>query len=144
MDDAAAGLEFQAFIAQNSFAFSNGIPQGFHTDAGACQVRGRGTDFALHAELRLLPLEAGQFEPGLRLPDLGAAPGALIGASSFFELAAATAIALFGPGSGAALATVVGVLIEVPVMLSVCAVCMRTRDWLKEAEGLEPVGTARP
>ena len=58
-----------------------------------------------------------------------AAPGALIGASNFFELAVATAIALFGPGSGAALATVVGVLIEVPVMLSVCAVCNRTRGW---------------
>jgi ACR3 family arsenite transporter len=58
-----------------------------------------------------------------------AAPGALIGASNFFELAVATAIALFGPGSGAALATVVGVLIEVPVMLSVCSVCNRTRHW---------------
>ena len=58
-----------------------------------------------------------------------AAPGALIGASNFFELAVATAIALFGPGSGAALATVVGVLIEVPVMLSVCLVCNRTRHW---------------
>lgn len=58
-----------------------------------------------------------------------AAPGALIGASNFFELAVATAIALFGPESGAALATVVGVLIEVPAMLSVCAVCTRTRHW---------------
>lgn len=58
-----------------------------------------------------------------------AAPGALIGASNFFELAVATAIALFGAGSGAALATVVGVLIEVPVMLSVCGVCNRTRHW---------------
>jgi arsenite transporter len=58
-----------------------------------------------------------------------AAPGALIGASNFFELAVATAIALFGPSSGAALATVVGVLVEVPVMLSVCAVCNRTRHW---------------
>ena len=60
-----------------------------------------------------------------------AAPGALIGASNFFELAVATAIALFGPSSGAALATVVGVLIEVPVMLSVCAVCNRTRHWFR-------------
>jgi ACR3 family arsenite transporter len=58
-----------------------------------------------------------------------AAPGALIGASNFFELAVATAIALFGPESGAALATVVGVLVEVPVMLSVCSVCNRTRGW---------------
>ena len=58
-----------------------------------------------------------------------AAPGALIGASNFFELAVARAIALFGPESGAALATVVGVLIEVPVMLSVCNVCNRTRHW---------------
>jgi len=58
-----------------------------------------------------------------------AAPGALIGASNFFELAVATAIALYGPGSGAALATVVGVLVEVPVMLSVCRMCLATRHW---------------
>jgi ACR3 family arsenite transporter len=58
-----------------------------------------------------------------------AAPGALIGASNFFELAVATAITLFGPESGAALATVVGVLVEVPVMLSVCHVCNQTRHW---------------
>jgi len=63
-----------------------------------------------------------------------AAPGALIGASNFFELAVATAIALYGPGSGAALATVVGVLVEVPVMLSVCRVCVATRGWFP-AEG---------
>ena len=50
-------------------------------------------------------------------PYVIAAPGALIGASNFFELAVATAIALYGPESGAALATVVGVLVEVPVML---------------------------
>jgi ACR3 family arsenite transporter len=65
-----------------------------------------------------------------------AAPGALIGASNFFELAVATAIALFGPESGAALATVVGVLIEVPVMLSVCSVCRRTKHWFPA-----PIGT---
>jgi len=64
-----------------------------------------------------------------------AAPGALIGASNFFELAVATAIALFGPESGAALATVVGVLIEVPVMLSVCSVCNRTRHWFPAPAG---------
>ena len=63
-----------------------------------------------------------------------AAPGALIGASNFFELAVATAIALYGAGSGAALATVVGVLVEVPVMLSVCRVCLATRGWFGEAE----------
>jgi ACR3 family arsenite transporter len=63
-----------------------------------------------------------------------AAPGALIGASNFFELAVATAIALFGPESGAALATVVGVLVEVPVMLSVVGVCNRTRHWFPPAE----------
>jgi ACR3 family arsenite transporter len=65
----------------------------------------------------------------LNVPYSVAAPGALIGASNFFELAVATAIALFGPESGAALVTVVGVLVEVPVMLSVCAVCIRTRQW---------------
>jgi ACR3 family arsenite transporter len=65
----------------------------------------------------------------LKVPHDVAAPGALIGASNFFELAVATAISLFGPESGAALATVVGVLVEVPVMLSVCAVCNRTRHW---------------
>ncbi len=64
-----------------------------------------------------------------RIPHSVAAPGALIGASNFFELAVAVAITLFGPGSGAALATVVGVLVEVPVMLSVCAFCNRTRHW---------------
>ncbi len=69
----------------------------------------------------------------VRAPHNVAAPGALIGASNFFELAVATAIALYGPGSGAALATVVGVLVEVPVMLSVCAFCNRTRHWFDEA-----------
>lgn len=58
-----------------------------------------------------------------------AAPAALIGASNFFELAVAAAISLFGIGSGAALATVVGVLVEVPVMLSVVSIVKRTRGW---------------
>ncbi|ADI28870.1 ACR3 family arsenite efflux transporter [Methylotenera versatilis] len=58
-----------------------------------------------------------------------AGPSALIGASNFFELAVATAIALFGFNSGAALATVVGVLIEVPVMLSVVSIVNRSREW---------------
>lgn len=76
----------------------------------------------------------------LRVGHSVAAPGALIGASNFFELAVATAIALFGPDSGAALATVVGVLVEVPVMLSVCGICNRTRDWFPPEES---VGNAR-
>lgn len=58
-----------------------------------------------------------------------AGPSALIGASNFFELAVATAIALFGFNSGAALATVVGVLIEVPVMLSVVSIVNKSRHW---------------
>ena len=58
-----------------------------------------------------------------------AAPGTLIGASNFFELAVAVAITLFGPSSPAALACVVGVLVEVPVMLSVCKVCNASRAW---------------
>ncbi len=70
----------------------------------------------------------------LRVPYAVAAPGALIGASNFFELAVATVIALFGPESGAALATVVGVLVEVPVMLSVCQICNRTRHWFPAQE----------
>ncbi len=72
-----------------------------------------------------------------------AAPGALIGASNFFELAVATAIALYGPGSGAALATVVGVLVEVPVMLSVCSICNRTRHWFGVGHAREDVTCSR-
>ncbi len=62
-----------------------------------------------------------------------AAPGSLIGASNFFELAVAVAITLFGADSPAALATVVGVLVEVPVMLSVCQVCNASRPWYQRA-----------
>jgi len=58
-----------------------------------------------------------------------AAPAALIGASNFFELAVAAAISLLGIGSGAALATVVGVLVEVPVILSVVNIVKRSRGW---------------
>jgi arsenite transporter len=68
-----------------------------------------------------------------KVPYAVAAPGALIGASNFFELAVATAISLFGLTSGATLATVVGVLVEVPVMLSVCTFCNRTRGWFPVA-----------
>ena len=63
-----------------------------------------------------------------------AGPSALIGASNFFELAVATAIALFGFQSGAALATVVGVLIEVPVMLSVVRIVRRSRGWYERGQ----------
>ena len=70
-----------------------------------------------------------------KVPHNVAAPGALIGASNFFELAVAVAITLFGPGSGAALACVVGVLVEVPVMLSVCRVCNATRPWYERRTG---------
>ena len=69
-----------------------------------------------------------------KVPHNIGAPGALIGASNFFELAVAVAITLFGAESGAALATVVGVLVEVPVMLSVCNVCNRTRHWFGEGQ----------
>ncbi|MFN3243601.1 MAG: ACR3 family arsenite efflux transporter [Planctomycetota bacterium] len=64
---------------------------------------------------------------GWRQPHSIAAPGAMIGASNFFELAVAVAISLFGLESGAALATVVGVLVEVPVMLSLVAIANRSR-----------------
>ena len=58
-----------------------------------------------------------------------AAPSAMIGASNHFEVAIATSTALFGLSSGAALATVVGVLIEVPVMLMLVRICLRTSHW---------------
>ena len=67
-----------------------------------------------------------------------ACPSALIGASNFFELAVAAAISLFGFQSGAALATVVGVLIEVPVMLLVVRVVNRSRGWYEGAAGAQP------
>ena len=63
-----------------------------------------------------------------------AGPSALIGASNFFELAVATAIVLFGFQSGAALATVVGVLVEVPVMLSVVRIVRRSRGWYERGQ----------
>jgi len=62
-----------------------------------------------------------------------AAPSALIGASNFFELAVAAAISLFGLQSGAALATVVGVLVEVPVMLSVVSIVNRSKSWYEQS-----------
>jgi ACR3 family arsenite transporter len=65
----------------------------------------------------------------MKLPHEVAAPACMIGTSNFFELAVAVAISLFGLNSGAALATVVGVLVEVPVMLSLVALANRTRHW---------------
>lgn len=70
----------------------------------------------------------------LKLSYTDAAPSALIGASNHFEVAIATATMLFGLSSGAALATVVGVLIEVPVMLLLVKVCLKTKDWIEPAE----------
>ena len=64
-----------------------------------------------------------------RLDYEDAAPSAMIGASNHFEVAIATSTMLFGLSSGAALATVVGVLIEVPVMLMLVKVCLKTRQW---------------
>ncbi|WP_370575887.1 ACR3 family arsenite efflux transporter [Methanomethylovorans sp.] len=69
------------------------------------------------------------FSKVLRLSYEDAAPSAMIGASNHFEVAIATATILFGLSSGAALATVVGVLIEVPVMLMLVKFCLRTKDW---------------
>ncbi len=80
----------------------------------------------------------------LRSPHCVAGPSALIGASNFFELAVATAIALFGFESGAALATVVGVLIEVPVMLLAVGVVNRTRGWYEAREGVPPQARCCP
>ena len=72
----------------------------------------------------------------LRLPHNIAAPACLIGTSNFFELAVAVAISLFGLHSGAALATVVGVLVEVPVMLSLVMIVNRTRHWFPEKQNV--------
>ncbi len=68
-----------------------------------------------------------------KIPYAIAAPAGMIGASNFFELAVAVAVSLFGLTSGAALATVVGVLTEVPVMLSLVAIAKKTRGWFPEA-----------
>ena len=68
----------------------------------------------------------------LKLSYADAAPAAMIGASNHFEVAIATATMLFGLSSGAALATVVGVLIEVPVMLWLVKICLRTQHWFPE------------
>jgi ACR3 family arsenite transporter len=72
-----------------------------------------------------------------------AAPSALIGASNFFELAVAAAISLFGFESGAALATVVGVLVEVPVMLSVVWIVNGSRDWYERGRAVRRAATVQ-
>ncbi len=71
----------------------------------------------------------------MKLEYRDAAPSALIGASNHFEVAIATAVLLFGLGSGAALATVVGVLIEVPVMLLLVRICLRSQGWFRNRSG---------
>jgi arsenite transporter len=71
----------------------------------------------------------------IKLPYADAAPAAMIGASNHFEVAIATATMLFGLSSGAALATVVGVLIEVPVMLMLVKICLRTQRWFRLPQG---------
>ncbi|MHC4289664.1 MAG: ACR3 family arsenite efflux transporter [Planctomycetota bacterium] len=70
----------------------------------------------------------------LKLKYQDAAPSAMIGASNHFEVAIATSVMLFGLSSGAALATVVGVLIEVPVMLMLVKICLKTQHWFEPAE----------
>ncbi len=80
----------------------------------------------------------------VKSPHCVAGPSALIGASNFFELAVATAIALFGFQSGAALATVVGVLIEVPVMLLAVAMVNRSRNWYEARAGVVPQAQCCP
>ncbi|MEN6426797.1 MAG: ACR3 family arsenite efflux transporter [Phycisphaerales bacterium] len=80
----------------------------------------------------------------LKLPYQDAAPSAMIGASNHFEVAIATATILFGLSSGAALATVVGVLIEVPVMLMLVRICLRTKDWFPAGSPLPPTADLVP
>lgn len=80
----------------------------------------------------------------VRSPHCVAGPSALIGASNFFELAVATAIALFGFESGAALATVVGVLIEVPVMLLAVRVVNQSQGWYERRNGVVPYDECCP
>ena len=78
------------------------------------------------------------------MPFAVAAPAALIGTSNFFELAVAVSVSLFGLESGAVLATVVGVLVEVPVMLSLVAFANRTQIHFPDPSALNPLETNRP
>ncbi len=86
-------------------------------------------------DLLLAPGIAYGLSRWLNVPHCVAGPAALIGASNFLELAVAAAISLFGLRSGAALATVVGVLVEVPVMLSMVRIVNRTGHWFGERAG---------
>ena len=74
-----------------------------------------------------------------KLPFNVAAPAGMIGASNFFELAVAVALSLFGVKSGAVLATIVGVLEEVPIMLTLVAISKSTRHWFPAALGVKTV-----
>ena len=69
-----------------------------------------------------------------------AAPCAMIGASNHFEVTIATSTMLFGLASGSSLATVAGVLTEVPIMLMLVKICLATRNWFKRAPELTPIG----
>jgi len=79
-----------------------------------------------------------------RTPHCIAGPSALIGASNFFELAVATAIAMFGFESGAALATVVGVLVEVPIMLVIVKIVNNSRNWYESRGGIQSYAECCP
>jgi ACR3 family arsenite transporter len=75
----------------------------------------------------------------LKLPHDVAAPAGMIGASNFFELAVAVAITLFGASSPAVLATIVGVLVEVPVMLFLVKIANRTTAWFPTKQSIKTV-----
>ena len=134
----------QAALARHAAHARPAVALGVAVDARAAVRPARRADHAPAARHRA----AGGADPDpglfqrraclLAEPTLGvewcvAGPSALIGASNFFELAVATAIALFGFQSGAALSTVVGVLVEVPVMLSVVQIVRRSRGWYERA-----------
>jgi ACR3 family arsenite transporter len=78
----------------------------------------------------------------LKLTYEDAAPTAMIGASNHFEVAIATSTMLYGLSSGASLATVVGVLIEVPVMLMLVRFCLRTRNWFPSSSAEPSIAAA--
>ena len=72
----------------------------------------------------------------MKLPHNVAAPAGMIGASNFFELAVAVAITLFGPTSAVALATIVGVLVEVPIMLGLVSIANKTKPWFIQSNSV--------